>query len=155
MSVGESGFVWSTTIKKVSEDIEAMKFNTAVSTLMIAVGMMEKAKINRTDFEILLKLLAPFTPHLTEELWYELGNVDSIHTTAWPEYEENKLEKKEGIIIVQVNGVKRDSMVVTAGKTKEEIEKIALSKAIITKWLDGKKIKKTIYVPNKIINFVV
>ena len=155
MSVGESGFVWSTTIKKVSEDIEAMKFNTAVSTLMIAVGMMEKAKINRTDFEILLKLLAPFTPHLTEELWYELGNVDSIHTTAWPEYEENKLEKKEGIIIVQVNGVKRDSMVVTAGKTKEEIEKIALSKALIAKWLDGKKIKKTIYVHNKIINFVV
>ena len=151
----KSSFAWPVTIKKVSEDIEAMKFNTAISTLMIAVGILEKEKINKTDYEILLKLLAPFAPHLTEELWLTLGNQGSIHESAWPEYEEGELEKKEGIIIVQVNGVKRDLMIIATGKTKEEIEKMALQSHKIAKWVEGKKIKKVIQVKGKLINIVV
>jgi len=151
-----NALILNQTIKKVGEDIEALKFNTAISSLMILVKKFESAKkISKIDFEILLKLLAPFAPHLTEELWRELGNNDSIHIVAWPEYQESELEKKEWIIVVQVNGVKRDSLVVVAGKDQAVVEKMALNRSKIAKWLKDKKVKKIIYVPGKLINLVV
>jgi leucyl-tRNA synthetase len=144
------------TIKKVGEDIEAMRFNTAISAMMILVNAMESSeKVSQKDYESLLLILAPFAPHITEELWHELGQVDSIHQSAWPEYKESELGKTEWLIIVQVNGVKRDSLVVAAGKEQSEVENMALNMPKIAKWLEGKEVKKIIYVSGKLVNIVV
>ncbi|KKU70406.1 MAG: Leucine-tRNA ligase, partial [Parcubacteria group bacterium GW2011_GWA2_47_21] len=99
------------TIKKVTEDIEAMRFNTAVSALMILTNEMEKAeKVAKEDFEIFLRLLAPFAPHMTEELWEGLGYKKSVHLIPWPKYDPAKLLSDKIKIVVQVNGKTRGSL---------------------------------------------
>jgi leucyl-tRNA synthetase len=144
------------TIKKVSEDIESMGFNTAVSTLMIAVNEMEKAEaITRTQFEKLLQLAAPFAPHVTEELWSILGNKSSIHEAEWPEFDPQLVIDTEATIIVQINGKTRGSFTAPSQASKEELEKSARSIPETIKWLEGKEVKKTIVVPGRLVNFVV
>lgn len=144
------------TIKKVSEDIEAMKFNTAVSSLMILVSEMEKAEaISQVDYEILLQLLAPFAPHITEELWHQLGHQDSIHAQAWPGYDPEQLVASETTIVLQVNGVVRGQLKASAELTEEQIKTMAQNSPQIAKWLEGKPIRKVIYVKGKLMNFVV
>jgi leucyl-tRNA synthetase len=146
----------ATTIKKVGEDIEAMRFNTAISSMMILVNEMEKEKeIGREDFEVLLRLLSPFAPHITEELWQAIGNKGSIHESPWPKYETGELEKKERIIIVQVNGVKRDELNLEAEISPIELEKMAINSPKIAKWLEGKKVKKVVQVKGRLVNIVV
>ncbi|MBI1974326.1 MAG: leucine--tRNA ligase [Candidatus Zambryskibacteria bacterium] len=144
------------TIKKVSEDIEAMRFNTAVSTLMIFVNELDKREeISQKEFEILLLLLAPFAPHITEELWSTLGvSQNSIHTEKWPKYDESKLIADEVTIVIQVNGKVRGKFVASANITKEKIIKAAQEVPEIQKWLVDKNIKKSICVPGKLVNFV-
>lgn len=143
------------TIKKVSEDIEDMKFNTAISSIMILLNEFEKEKsISKENYEILLKLLAPFAPHITEELWSLLDKKDSIHTTKWPEFDQNRLTENNVTISVQINGKSRSSIKVGKDIDDKELEKTALNTDGIKKWLDGKMVKKVIIVKNRLINIV-
>lgn len=144
------------TIKKVSEDIEGMKFNTAVSTLMIFSNELEKSeKISQKEFETLLLLLAPFAPHITEELWHQLGHTNSIHKEDWPKYDESKLVSEEVTIVVQVNGKVRGKF--TAPTSISEVEAVNTAKGLpdVQKWIGDKSVEKAIYVPGKLINFVI
>ncbi|MGB3921938.1 MAG: class I tRNA ligase family protein [Minisyncoccia bacterium] len=141
------------TIKKISDDIETMGFNTAVSALMIYVNTLDKREtITKEEFEALLLLLAPFAPHITEELWHDLGHKKSIHLEEWPKYENGKLELESIRIAVQVDGKVRAEIVISKGDSEEKIKRQALEAS--QKWLNNKAPKKVIIVPKKIVSIV-
>ena len=144
------------TIKKVTDDIEAIKFNTAVSTLMIFANEMDKAEIvDRGTYKTFLQLLAPFAPHMTEELWYEFGEKESIHLSSWPTYDTALLVEDTLMIAVQINGKVRADFEIAATATKEDTEAAALALPKILAYTDGQQIKKIIVVPGKIVNIVI
>ncbi|MDP2789189.1 MAG: class I tRNA ligase family protein [bacterium] len=143
-------------IKKVSEDIEKMDFNTAVSALMIYSNVLEKhGEITQEEYEVLLKLLSPFAPHMTEELWMTLGNKRTITLSKWPKWDENMLKNEEVKIVVQVNGKVRAEIMIAAGDTEEEVKKRILSNQAVLKYVTSQNIKKTIYVKNRLFNIVI
>ncbi len=143
------------TVQKVSEDIEHLHFNTAISSLMIAANELEKiGSLSKTQFEILLKLLAPFAPHVTEELFASLGNTQSIHTAPWPIPDPQFLTSDAVTIIIQVNGKVRGSFSAPPGTSKEELERSARQAPDISKWIENGKIAKVIVVPNRLVNIV-
>ncbi len=142
------------TVRKVSDDIEKLGFNTAISSMMILANNLEKQeKISQEEYKTLLKLLAPFAPHITEEIWAELGHKDSIHLESWPTYDEGKLVDDEIVMTVQVNGKLRATLKIEKGQSEEEIKSLALGLPEVKKWLD-KEPKKVIVVPNKVISIV-
>lgn len=143
------------TIKKVSEDIESFSFNTAISTLMILLNEMEKVSISRKQYEALLLLLAPFAPHLTEELWQSVGNTQSVHVSPWPVFDTTKIIAQEFTLAIQVNGKVRDEVVVSKDTTENEIKEIVQVRETIKKWTEGKTVKKIILVPGRLVNIVV
>ena len=144
------------TIKKVTEDIENFKFNTAISQLMIFANELEKEKrIQKSIFEDFLKLLSPFAPHITEEIWQKLGHKKSIFLNSWPRYNEKLIKEEKITLVIQVNGKVRDKIEVETSISKEKAKEIALSREKIKKWIKGKEIKKIIFVPGKLINIVV
>jgi leucyl-tRNA synthetase len=144
------------TIKKVGEDIEAMKFNTAVSQLMILTNALADEKIiSREAWQAFLKILAPLAPHLAEELWEELGNKKSVHLAEWPKYDPALIVEEEIDLIIQINGKVRDSIKVKAGISEEEAKKVAVESEKVKKWTDGQKIKKIIFVKGRLVNIVV
>lgn len=146
------------TIKKVTEDIEGIRFNTAVAALMEYLNFLSRKKeISKGEYEVLLLLLAPFAPHITEELWEMVGEKYSIHQQAWPTYEEKYLEEEEVVVVVSVNGRRRDQIKISKDILDDSkvVETKALASRKVQKFLDGKKPKKVVYVPAKIINFVV
>ncbi len=152
----DDNFEMNSVIKKVSEDIENMSFNTAVSSLMIYTNTLEKrGGVTKDEYEALLKLLAPFAPHMTEELWGTLGHSESVHATPWPAHDESKLIKSEITMVVQVNGKVRAQIVVSKDQNQDEIEKLALSNTDVSKWLEGVEVKKVIVIPGKVVNIVV
>ena len=142
------------TIKKVSEDVEAMKFNTAISSLMVWLNTREKAEegFSKKEFETLLLMLAPFAPHITEELWQALGHKNSIHTEKWPVYDPEKMEREEMNLAVQVDGKVRATLTVLRGQSEDEIRTAALALPAVQKWLGGKEPKKVIVVPKRIVS---
>jgi leucyl-tRNA synthetase len=143
-------------IQKVGEDIERLKYNTALSAMMSFVNDVEKAKIiAKEDYQTLLQLLAPFAPHLTEELWFATGNTTSIHLSSWPEYNESYLKEDTQTLAIQVNGKLRSEIQCAKNITQEVLEEMVLAQSDIQKWIEGKEIKKVIYVPGKIVNIVV
>jgi leucyl-tRNA synthetase len=144
------------TIKKVGDDIKALKFNTAVSALMILANELDKEKeISPVFYSIFLILLNPFAPHITEELWFELGFKGFCCQKKWPEYDSKIIEDKRITLIIQINGKVRDKIEVEAGISEEEVKKIALASGKIKTWLEGKEIRKTIFVAGKLVNIVV
>ena len=144
------------TIKKVGEDIECMKFNTAVSTLMILVNALEKeTAITPGDYETLLTLLAPFAPHIVEELFSTLGHRTSIHAALWPAFDEELARGEWMTVIVQVNGKTRGSFNAERGLSDEEMRAHAASLPAAGKWIQGKEIKKVIVVKDRLVNIVV
>ncbi len=150
------------TIKKVSQDIETMSFNTAISSMMILVNEMEREvvsskgqAISKEDFKLFLQILAPFAPHITEEIWQELGGERSIHVSDWPEYDDKKTVDDQAKIVVQVNGKVRLEMVVDKDIKEEEVKRKVLEDKVIIQWTEGKEIKKIVYIPNRIVNIVV
>ena len=143
------------TIKKVGEDIEKFHFNTAISALMILFNAVEKENLSKTSTEIFLKLLAPFAPHFTEELWVTLGNKKSIHLETWPEYNPEFIETEEYELIIQIDGKVRDRVRISKKLERPEIEKMVLKREIVGRYLDGKTPKKIIFVPNRLVNIVV
>ena len=155
------------TIKKVSEDMEGLRFNTAIAALMELLNTFQayQSMLKVQHIEQFLRMLAPFAPHVTEELWQLLGNSKfeirnskflSIHKGGWPTYDPKLLEKEEVTVVVQVNGKVRDELVIKSEelKNKEKIEKQARGRERIQKHLEGKEIVKVIYVEGKILNFV-
>jgi leucyl-tRNA synthetase len=144
------------TIKKVTEDIENLRYNTAISSLMILANEMSKqSTINNQQLAILLKLLAPFAPHITEELWHQLGNQDSIHNQSWPKYDPKLVKEEIVTLVIQINGKIRDKIEVKADISEEKAKELAISREKIRKWIEGKEIKKIIFVPGKLINIVI
>jgi leucyl-tRNA synthetase len=140
-------------IKKVSDDIESMKFNTAISSLMIFVN--ENESMPKEVFEIFLKLLAPFAPHIAEEIWEVLGNKNSINLSPWPVYDAEKIKEEKVKIVIQVNGKLRGELYVKADATEMEVSKEVESMQEISKYFEGKAPKKVIYVKGRLINIVV
>ncbi|MDR3519299.1 MAG: class I tRNA ligase family protein, partial [Candidatus Pacebacteria bacterium] len=143
------------TIKKVSEDIEEMRFNTAISSMMILVTEMDKAEyISKEDYKKFLQILSPFAPHVTEELWNALDEKKSISLSGWPKSDESLMEDEEIKIVIQINGRVRAEMMVFLNEAEEKIKKQAIENENILKYLLGAEIKKIIYVKNRLINIV-
>jgi leucyl-tRNA synthetase len=144
------------TIKGVSEDIESLKFNTAIAKLMTLVNEYNKQeKITRGDYEVLLQLLNPIAPHVTEELWNMLGHETLLVYETYPSYDESKLVKDEIDLVISINGKVRDKLVVENNLPQKELERIALGSEKIKNHLEGKQVVKVIVVPNKLVNIVV
>ena len=142
-------------IKKVSSDIEAMKFNTAIACLMTLINeIYAVGKISKDDLVIFIKLLCPFAPHLCEEIWETIGGEGLLSLSQWPEYEERKTVEDSIEIGVQVNGKVRGTIVIPNGCAKEEALELAKKDERVASFLEGKTLVKEIYVPNKIVNFV-
>ncbi len=144
------------TIKKVGDDIEAFRFNTAVSSLMILLNALEKeTEVSKETYRIFLKLVAPLAPHLSEELWAQLGYKKSIHAESWPQYDERIAVSAPITIIVQVNGKTRATFTTNRGDSKESLEAAARALPPVKKWIEGKVIPTVIVVPDRLVNIVV
>ena len=144
------------TIKKVTNDIEDMKFNTAIASLMTLLNDITAAgAISKEDLGIFAKLLCPFAPHVAEEIWEVLGNDGFISMAKWPEYDEAKTIDASVEIGVQVNGKLKGTIVIPTGCEKDKVLEIAKADEKVKAAIDGKALVKEIYVPNKIVNFVV
>lgn len=156
-------FQLNTTIKKVTEDAGGrFSFNTAISSIMELVNALYKYKQGEVNvplmneaIEKLILILNPFVPHITEEMWSELGHEDRVYQQKWPEFDASALELEEIEIIVQINGKLKDKMVFEKNAAKEVVEKTALESTKVQEAIAGKTVVKTIVVPNKLINFVV
>ncbi|MES2315733.1 MAG: leucine--tRNA ligase [Patescibacteria group bacterium] len=141
-------------IKKVTEDIDSMKFNTAISSLMIFSN--EKSdSISKEEYEIFLKLLAPFAPHMTEEIWHALGNKSSITLAPWPKYDPNIVSNEEIKIVIQVNGKVRGEILALPDVAEEALKAQAMALPAVAKHIQGLEIKKMIYVKGRLINIVI
>ncbi|MFM2357484.1 MAG: hypothetical protein RJA61_221 [Candidatus Parcubacteria bacterium] len=144
------------TIKKVGEDIESFNFNTAISSLMILANELDKKpEISQGSYEILLKLVTPFAPHITDELWNTLGHTQSIYCEVWPQYDPHKLVSEEISVTVQIGGKVRGRISASRGITEEIVVSRVKEVAELAKWFEGKEIKKVVYIQDKIINFVI
>ncbi len=152
-------------VHRVSKDLEEMGFNTAIAALMEALNQLYKLKLTIPmgvhgdtwywAMETFLQLLAPFAPHMTEELWEQLHHEDSIHLSSWPTYDEKYLVSDTLTIVVQVNGKVRAQVQVPADASKDQIIKAAGADPKAAEYLAGKEIRKTIFVPGKLVSFVV
>lgn len=152
------------TIAKVTDDVnDRFTFNTAISSIMELVnalyGFQDADTVNpgllREAVLCLLKLLAPFAPHITEELWCRVINDESVHAQPWPEYDKEAMKRDEIEIVLQINGKVRDRIIIASGLMKEEIEKAALAQPRVQQHIEGKTIVKTIVIPNKLVNIVI
>lgn len=160
----ELNFVLNSTIKKVGSDIgDRFNFNTAIASIMELVNTMYKYK-EREEFnaplfrdvvEKLILMMAPFTPHLCEEMWHGAGYEESVHLQKWPKADESALVKDTVEVVVQINGKLKHKMNVDSGLTKEELEKTCLADEAVKELVDGKDVVKVIAVPGKLVNIVV
>ena len=143
------------TIKKVTEDIEGFKFNTAVSAMMILANELEKEQfINKSHYLVLISLLSPFVPHFSEERWKELGGKNSIHLETWPNYNPKFINFDEFDLVVQINGKVRDKISIRKGISQKEAQAAVLNLEKIKQIIGSAKIKKIIFVPDRLMNIV-
>ena len=148
------------TTKKVSEDIENMRFNTAISAMMILVSEMESSVqkgfgVTKKSYKTFLQILAPFAPHLAEELWIEMGEKKSINLSKWPKWDPSLLIDDQIKIVVQINGKVRAEIEISIDESEENIKQRALKNESILRHLEGKEPKRVIWVKNKLINIVI
>ena len=144
------------TIKKVGEDFERMKFNTAIATMMSFLNdVSKKGSITKGEYKTFITLLNPVAPHVTEELWEMLGGEGLLSLHAWPEYDESKTVDDEIEIVVQINGKIRDKMSVAADLNRDELQAVAMESERIKTLVEGKQVVKIIAVPGKLVNIVV
>ena len=147
--------VYHQTVKKVTEDMANLHFNTAISQLMVFVN--EANKVDALPYEYVegfVQLLAPIAPHIGEELWQILGNEESLTYVHWPTYDEAALVEDEVEVVFQVNGKLRGKQNVARGLSKEELEKIAMNHEVVKEFIEGKTVRKVIAVPDKLVNIV-
>ena len=143
-------------VKEIGDDIKDLKFNTGVSGLMKLLNALEDKWLTKKQYEIFLKLLAPFAPHIAEELWTTvLKNKKSIHLESWPKYDESLSADEKIELVVQINGTKREVLKISKGLSEEEVKSIVLGNENIKKHLAGKEIKKFIYIKGRLTNIVV
>ena len=153
---GELDYIYNATVKKVTEDYEALAFNTAISQMMIFVNEAYKAKTLYKGYaEGLVQMLSCIAPHVGEEMWQKLGHDEGISYAKWPTYDPSKLVVAEVEMAVQVNGKLRAKITVAKDEDQEKVKEIALAEENVKKFTEGKEIKKIIVVPNKIVNIVV
>ena len=144
------------TIKKVRSDTARLKFNTAISAMMVWVRTAEKQGVDKDEFAVFLRLLAPFAPHLAEELWKEtLGFEDSVHLQEYPNFDKELVKDSVVKVAVQVNGKVRAEIEISPEANEQEVKEIALSNENVKKHIEGKEVRKFIYVPGRIVNIVV
>ncbi|RFU66277.1 leucine--tRNA ligase [Peribacillus glennii] len=147
--------VYHQTVKKVTENYEELKFNTAISQLMVFINDAYKADtLPKAYIEGFVKLLSPVAPHIAEELWEKLGHTESISYETWPAYDEAKLVDDEVEIVIQINGKVKAKLMVPTDTTKEKLEEIAMEDDTIKEQIDGKTVRKVIAVPGKLVNIV-
>jgi leucyl-tRNA synthetase len=142
------------TIKKLTIDIPDAKFNTAISALMILVNLAEKEGITRSSYEIFVRLLAPFAPHITEEIWHELGHTASIHLESFPVADSDLARDTMVIIGVQINGKLRGDITISPTAPETDAMAEVYRNPLLESRLRGAVIKKVVYVPGKILNLV-
>ena len=141
------------TIKKVGEDTDTLAFNTAISQMMIFVNEVTAQETRpRKLLEPFVLVLAPYAPHLAEELWEKLGHKQSLAYEPWPKYDAALLVESTVTVILQVNGKLRDRIEVPANASQSELEKLALANDRVKEFLAGKQVKKVIVVPGKLVN---
>jgi leucyl-tRNA synthetase len=144
------------TVKKVGDDIDALRFNTAVSAMMILTNHLAALeKPPRGATEMLTLSLAPFAPHLAEELWERLGHAPTVFDTAWPAFDPALIEDDEREIGVQVNGKVRGRVMLPVAASEDDARKLGLADPNVAKFVEGKTLRKVVYVPGKILNFIV
>jgi len=149
-------FVLHKTIKKIEEDTERFSFNTAVSAFMVCVNELSDLKCHKKEvLEPLLILLTPYAPHIAEELYYGLGNHESVLDAAYPKVESKYLIESVKEYPISINGRMRTTITISLDANQQEVEKIVLDNDIIQKWIEGKSPKKIIFVKNKMVNVVV
>jgi leucyl-tRNA synthetase len=147
--------VYHQTVKKVTEDYEGLRFNTAISQMMVFINEAYKATVlPKSYMEGFVKLLSPICPHIAEELWEKLGHSETISYEAWPAYDEAKLVDEEVEIVVQVNGKVKAKLMVPTAATKEALEGIAMDDDRVKEQIEGKTVRKVITVPGKLVNIV-
>lgn len=147
--------VTHSTIKKVTHDIERLSFNTAISQLMIYVNELNRESVGKFSAESFIKLLAPFAPHIAEELWSRLGHSESLSEASWPEFDESLAAADEIEVVFQVNGKIRARASVSPDVSKEELQNLAQENESVMSYTEGKEIIKVIVVPGKLVNIVV
>ncbi len=147
------------TIKKVTEEVESIKFNTAVASLMEWLNYLsKKGSVTIEEYKNLILMLAPFAPHITEELWHSLGDNSSVHQHSWPEFDNKFLEEEELTIVIQVNGKVREKLMISKDivSNKEDIVKMALEKQRIKDLTNnGASVKNSVYITGRVLNLVV
>lgn len=143
------------TIKRVTEDIEAMTFNTAVATLMEYTNSLGRSpEPPKEGVKTLVSLLGPFAPHLAEELWEQLGQSFSVHKAPWPEYESKYLKEDHELIVIQIDGRFRDKLSVPTGSDEATVTRLALDSPKVRSYTKGSRPQKVVFVPGRLINFV-
>jgi len=143
------------TIKKVTDDYENFKFNTAIASMMELVNAIYQGAADKNVFSALIILLAPIAPHFCEELWHILGNKGLVESAAWPSYDEKMLVEDTVVIPVQVNGKVRSELTIPAHSSSDMARALVDKDARVQQWIQGKPVKKFIFVPDKIVNIVV
>ena len=143
-------------IKKVGEDFERMKFNTAIATMMSLVNdFSKKGSVTKGEYKTLITLLNPVAPHMTEEVWLTYGNGELLSLQPWPKYDEGKTVDDEIEIVVQINGKIKDKLMIPAGLDKDGTQEAAMNTEKIKGLIEGKNVVKVIAVPGKLVNIVV
>ncbi|MCF6515184.1 leucine--tRNA ligase [Lactobacillus sp. S2-2] len=147
--------IFNETVKIVTDDYEQMRFNVAISQMMVFVNEVYKEKkISKLKAEKFIQLVAPIMPHVAEEMWSLIGNTESISYSNWPTYDESKMVSDKAELVVQINGKVKDHIEVNSDANKDEIEKIALSNNKVSDFLSDKTVRKVIVIPGKIVNIV-
>ncbi|WP_413677822.1 leucine--tRNA ligase [Prochlorococcus sp. MIT 0916] len=148
-------------IKEITDDLDNLQFNTAISELMKAVNGLSSIVNNCSNetltnvVSILVKITSPFSPHIAEELWKTIGNTQSIHLQSWPKFDASALEQDSFQLMIQINGKVRGSIDASKNLSKDELGDIAIKSDAAQKWIDGKEPKRIIVVPNKLVNIVI
>jgi leucyl-tRNA synthetase len=152
------------TIRKVTEDLdERYHFNTAIASVMELLNVLQPADLSTPQFPAVMKealqsvilLMAPFVPHITEELWQRLGNSVPLTQTAWPDYDRSAVVDEELLVVVQVNGKLRSKITVAVGSGEDELKALALADEKVAPFVEGLTVRKVICVPGKLVNIVV
>ncbi|MBI2587648.1 leucine--tRNA ligase, partial [Candidatus Amesbacteria bacterium] len=151
---GDAGRELNVLVNGVTEDIQKFRYNTAIAKIMTFVNLVEKSGMTKAQAEIFWRLIAPFAPHLAEELWERLEGKFSVHQQAWPEYDRKLISEEKATVVVQINGKVREKLVIDKEMDSKNVEQLALASDKVKKYIEGRKYR-VVFVPGKILNLVI